>query len=51
MTREPYVYHVPIMTVGIGHYGVYNFYKKNHFMGKMPDGIKVVRISRAIGKD
>jgi carboxymethylenebutenolidase len=50
MTREPYVYHVPIMTGGIGHYGVYNFYK-NHFIGKMPDDIKVVRISRTIGKD
>jgi carboxymethylenebutenolidase len=50
MTREPYVCHVPIMTGGIGHYGVYNFYK-NHFIGKMPDDIKVVRISRTIGKD
>ena len=50
MTREPYVYHVPIMTGGIGHDGVYNFYK-NHFIGKMPDDTKVVRISRTIDKD
>jgi carboxymethylenebutenolidase len=26
MTKEPYVYHVPIMTGGVGYTGVYNFY-------------------------
>jgi carboxymethylenebutenolidase len=50
MTKEPYVHHAPIMTGGIGHDGVYNFYK-NHFIGKMPDDTKVVRISRTIDKD
>ena len=50
MTSEPYVHHVPMMTGGIGYDAVYNFYK-NHFIGKMPDDTKVVRISRTIDKD
>ena len=49
MTTEPYVHHVPVMTGGTGYEGVYNFYK-NHFIGKMPDDTKIVRISRTIGK-
>ncbi len=50
MTSEPYVHHVPMMTGGIGYEGVYNFYK-NHFIGKMPDDTKVVRISRTVDKE
>jgi carboxymethylenebutenolidase len=50
MTKEPYVHHVPVMTGGIGYDGVYNFYR-NHFIGKMPNDIKIVRISRTVGKD
>ena len=50
MVKEPYVYHVPMMTGGIGYDSVYEFYK-NHFVGKMPDDIKVERISRTVGKD
>ena len=50
MTSEPYVHHVPMMTGGVGYDAVYNFYK-NHFIGKMPDDTKVVRISRTIDKD
>ena len=50
MVKEPYVHHVPVLTGGIGYDGVYNFYK-NHFVGKMPDDIKVERISRTVGKD
>ena len=50
MVREPYVHHVPMMTGGIGHYSVYNFYK-NHFVGKMPEDTKIERISRTVGKD
>ena len=50
MTSEPYVHHVPMMTGGVGYSAVYNFYK-NHFIGKMPDDTKVVRISRTIDKD
>jgi carboxymethylenebutenolidase len=33
-----------------GYAGVYNFYK-NHFIGKMPDDTKIMRISRTIGED
>ncbi len=50
MTKEPYVHHVPVMTGGIGYVGVYNFYK-NHFIGKMPDDTKIVRISRTVGRN
>ena len=50
MVKEPYVHHVPVMTGGIGYDGVYDFYK-NHFVGKMPDDIKIERISRTVGKD
>jgi carboxymethylenebutenolidase len=39
-----------MMTGGIGYAGVYNFYK-NHFIGKMPDDTKIVRISMTVGKD
>lgn len=48
MVKEPYVHHVPIMTGGVGHNGVYNFYK-NVFVGKMPKDTKIRRISRTIG--
>ncbi|MDQ3909190.1 MAG: hypothetical protein M3232_02140 [Thermoproteota archaeon] len=50
MTKEPYVHHVPVMTGGVGYVDVYNFYK-NHFIGKMPNNTKIVRISRNVGKD
>lgn len=50
MTKEPYVHHVPVMTGGIGYEAVYNFYK-DHFIGKMPADIKMVRISRTIGRE
>jgi carboxymethylenebutenolidase len=50
MVKEPYVHYVPMMTGRIGYDSVYNFYK-NHFVGKMPDDIKVERISRTVGKD
>ena len=50
MTKEPYVHHVPVMTGGIGYNGVYNFYR-NHFIGKMHNDTKIVRISRTVGRD
>ncbi len=50
MTKEPYVHHVPVMTGGFGYEGVYNFYK-NHFIGKMPNDTKIVRISRTVDKE
>ncbi len=33
MVKEPYVYHVPVMTGGVGYDNVYSFYK-NDFIGK-----------------
>jgi carboxymethylenebutenolidase len=50
MIREPYVHHVPLLTGGAGYEGVYNFYK-NDFVGKMPDDVKVMRLSRTVGRD
>jgi carboxymethylenebutenolidase len=50
MTKEPYVYHIPVLTGGKGYDEVYTFYSKN-FVGKMPSDTKFVRISRTIGKD
>ena len=50
MVKEPYVHHVPTLTGGIGHDGVYNFYK-NDFVGKMPTDTNIVRISRTVSKD
>ncbi len=50
MTKEPYVYHVPVLTGGKGYDEVYTFYS-NNFVGKMPSDTKFARISRTIGKD
>ena len=50
MTKEPYVYHIPVLTGGKGYGEVYTFYS-NNFVGKMPSDTKFVRISRTIGKD
>jgi carboxymethylenebutenolidase len=50
MVREPYVHHVPMLTGAVGYDEVYNFYK-NHFVGKMPDDLKIEHISRTVGKD
>lgn len=50
MVAEPYVHNVPTLTGGVGYKGVNDFYK-DHFIGKMPDDTKIVRISRTVGKD
>src|SRR5918995_480405 len=50
MTKEPYVYHIPVLTGGKGYDEVYTFYS-NNFVGRMPSDTKFVRISRTIGKD
>jgi carboxymethylenebutenolidase len=50
MTKDPYVYHIPVLTGGKGYDEVYTFYS-NSFVGKMPSDTKFVRISRTIGKD
>jgi carboxymethylenebutenolidase len=48
MVKEPYVHDVP--TGGIGHDGVYDFYK-NHFIGKTPADTNIVHISRTVSND
>ena len=50
MTKEPYVYHIPVLTGGKGYDEVYTFYS-NNFVGKMPSDTKFIRISRTIGND
>ena len=50
MTKEPYVYHIPVLTGGMGYDEVSTFYS-NNFVGKMSSDTKFVRISRTIGKD
>jgi carboxymethylenebutenolidase len=50
MVNEPIVHNVPILTGGVGFDIVFNFYE-NQFIGKMPDGTKITRISRTVGKD
>jgi carboxymethylenebutenolidase len=50
MTDEPYVHHVPTLAGGYGYDEVYSFYK-NSFVGKMPKDIKIIPISRTVGKD
>ena len=50
MTKEPYVYDVPVLTGGKGYDEVYTFYS-NNFVGKMPSDTKFAPISRTIGKD
>ena len=50
MVPEPYVHHVPVLTGAVGGEGVRQFYT-NHFINKMPDDAKLVRISRTVSKD
>ena len=50
MIKDPYLHHVPTLTGGVGYSEVYEFYK-NHFIGKMPQDIKIKPISRTVGQD
>lgn len=50
VTKEPYVYHVLVLTGGTGYNEVYTFYS-NNFVGRMPSDTKFIRISRTIGND
>ncbi len=50
MTDDPYVYHVPVMTGGVGLEGVRNFYG-NHFIGKWPKDTEITPVSRTVGHD
>jgi carboxymethylenebutenolidase len=50
MADDPYVYHVPPMTGGVGTDGVRTFYG-NHFIGKWPPDTEITPVSRTIGPD
>ena len=50
MTEDPYVHHVAMATGGVGRQGVRDFYK-NYFVGKWPADVRVIPISRTVGKD
>jgi hypothetical protein len=50
MTEDSYVHHVAMATGGVGRQGVRDFYE-NYFVGKWPADVKVIPISRTVGKD
>jgi carboxymethylenebutenolidase len=50
MTADPYVYHVPVMTGGVGFEQVRRFYGQ-HFIGKWPEDTEITPISRTVGDD
>ena len=50
MTDEPYVYHLPAMTGGVGAANVRQFYG-DHFIGKWPKDIEIAPVSRTVGDD
>ncbi len=48
MTADPYVFHVPTMTGGVGWDDLRAFYG-THFIGRWPDDTEVQRVSRTVG--
>jgi carboxymethylenebutenolidase len=50
MAADPYVYHVPVMTGGVGFEGVRRFYG-DHFIGKWPEDTEIAPVSRTVGDD
>lgn len=50
MADDPYVYHLPAMTGGVGTEGVRSFYGK-HFIGKWPGDTEITPVSRTVGPD
>jgi len=50
MTDEPYVYHLPAMTGGVGTEAVRGFYGE-HFIGKWPADIEITPVSRTLGSN
>ena len=49
MTDEPYVYHLPAMTGGVGTDAVRQFYG-DHFIGHWPTDIEITPVSRTVGE-
>jgi carboxymethylenebutenolidase len=50
MSDDPYVYHLPVMTGGVGFEGVRRFYGE-HFIGKWPRDTAITPVSRTVGDD
>ena len=50
MTDDPVVYHVPVMTGGVGFEEVRRFYGQ-HFIGKWPEDTELRPVSRTVGED
>jgi carboxymethylenebutenolidase len=50
MTDDPYVYHLPAMTGGVGFDDVRGFYG-DHFIGKWPEDVEITPVSRTVGED
>jgi carboxymethylenebutenolidase len=50
MSDDPYVYHLPVMTGGVGFDGVRRFYGE-HFIGKWPLDTDITPVSRTVGDD
>jgi carboxymethylenebutenolidase len=49
MADDPYVYHLPAMTGGVGSDDVRRFYG-DHFIGKWPQDIEITPVSRTVGE-
>jgi carboxymethylenebutenolidase len=49
MSADPYVYHLPAMTGGVGFDDVRRFYG-DHFIGKWPEDVVITPVSRTIGE-
>jgi carboxymethylenebutenolidase len=50
MVADAYVDHIPVLTGGVGHEQVREFYSR-HFIPKMPPDTDIVAISRTIGTE
>ncbi len=50
MVEDAYVNHVPVMTGGVGHAELRQFYA-THFIPKMPPDMEMTPLSRTIGTD
>jgi carboxymethylenebutenolidase len=48
MAGDPYVYHLPAMTGGVGFDDVRRFYG-DHFIGKWPQDVVIAPVSRTVG--
>ena len=50
MVPDAYVNHIPVLTGGVGHKQLREFYSK-HFIPKMPPDTEIVPVSRTIGAE